>query len=177
MGVLLHALVNGVDAHVAGLALGLGRLSQGDGHGARLRLRPDGAPGTVGRAAAQVVEVAVRDRRQALEAGVPEHLELAPEDLARGQSRYLAAGLVDVRQQADVRRREPAPVVAVAVVSDLPRRGPLPPTLGLLGARGHAPPRGSAARQPLVGPVQAAVGEALEGVPDEAVRLAPPPGA
>ena len=40
--------------------------------------------------------MAVGDRREALEARVPEHLELAPQDLARGQPRHLLVGLFAV---------------------------------------------------------------------------------
>ena len=102
------ALVDGVDADVAGLPVGLRRLAQADGHRRRLRLRPHRALHAVRRGAAQVVDVAVGDRREVLEARVPERLELAAQDLARGQPGHLPVGLVDVRQQPDVDRRVPA---------------------------------------------------------------------
>ena len=86
LGAVAVALVDGVDAGVAGQALRIGRLAQGDLDRGRARPGPHGALGAVGRRAAQVVEVAVGERRQALEARIPEHLELAAQDLARGQS-------------------------------------------------------------------------------------------
>ena len=108
----------------------LGRLAQADGHGRRSRPRPRRALGAIGRGVAQVVHVAVRDRRQPREPGVPEHFELAPQDLARGQPRHLPEGLVDLRQQPDVRRRvlarERPPAVAAAPVPDRPAVPPLP---------------------------------------------------
>ena len=89
--------VDGVDADVAGQAVGLRRLVQGHVDRGRPRPRPHDALGAVGRRAAQVVEAAFGERHQSLEAHIPEHLGLEAQDLARGQFRHLPVGLVDVR--------------------------------------------------------------------------------
>ena len=103
LGAVAVALVDGVDADVAGQALRIGCLAQGDVDGGRPRPGPHGALGAVGRRAAQVVAVSVGERRQALEADVPEHLKLAAQDLARGQPRHLPVGLVPVPRLEDHR--------------------------------------------------------------------------
>ena len=173
------ALVDGVDADVAGLAVGLRRLAQGDLDRGRPRPRPHGALRAVGRGAAQVVEVAVGERRQALEARVPEHLELAAQDLARGQPGHLPVGLVDVRQQAHVGRRVAArerPARSVgAPVADLPGVAPL--AHQALDLRTRDARRGDEEREDhaLVAPAETPVAEALKRVPDEAVGLLPVP--
>ena len=168
-------LVDGVHAHVSRPALGLRGLAQADGHGHRLRPRPHGALRAVRSGAAQVVDVAVGDRREALEARVPEHLELAPQDLARGQPRHLPVGLVDVRQQPDVDRRVPSrerpAAAAAAPVPDRPGLAPLPyQALRLLeryARRGDE----ELENHPLVVLAEMPVAEALQRVPDEAVGL------
>ena len=72
----------------------------------------------------------VRDRREALEPRLAEHLELPPQDYARGQPGHLTEGLVDFRQQPDVRRRvlarERAAATAAAPIPDRPGLPPLP---------------------------------------------------
>ena len=45
------------------------------------------------------------NRREAFEPRLAEHFELPPQDFARGQPGHLTEGLVDFRQQPDVRRR------------------------------------------------------------------------
>ena len=174
------ALVDRVDAHMARPALGFRRLAQADGHGGRLRLRPRGALGAVGRRGPEVVDVPVRDRREALEPGLPEHLVLAPQHLARGQPGHLPVGLVDVRQQPDVHRRvfahERPAAAAAAPVPHHAGPAPLPDqALHLLARdarRGDQEPQ----YHPLVALAEPAVAEALQHLPHEAVGLGPVPG-
>ncbi len=169
--------VDVVHARVPAGPLGLRGLAQADGHRRRLRLRPHRALHAVRRGAAQVVDMAVGDRREVLEARVPEHLELAAQDLARRQPGHLPVGLVDVRQQPDVDRRVPArerPARPVgAPVADHTGLAPLPhQTLHLLARDARC---GDEERQnhSLVPPAQAPVAEAFQHVPDEAVGLGP----
>ena len=169
------ALVHRVDADMARPALRLGRLAQADGHGRRLRLRPRRALGAVGRRRAQVVDVSVGDRREARVVLLPEHLELAPQDLARGQPRHLPVGLVDVRQQPDVRRRvlarERPPAAVRAPVPDRPGLPPLPyQALHLLARDARRGPE-ELERHALVPLAQPPVAEPIQRVPHEAVRL------
>ena len=167
--------MDGVDTDVAGPALGLGSLAQGDVDRGRPRPRPHGALGAVRRRGAQVVDVAVRDRRQTLEARIPEHFGLAAQNLARGQSRHLSVGLVDVRQQPDVGRQVAArerPARAVGTpVADLPGVAPLAhQALDLLArdaGRGREEPEDHAP----VALAELPVAEAFQRVPDEAVGL------
>ena len=123
--------------------------------------------------------MAVGERRQTLEAGVPEHLELAAQDLARGQPGHLPVGLVHVRQQTHVGRRVAArerPARAVgAPVADLPGVAPLAHQALELPARDAGRDDEEAEHHALVAPAEAPVAEALQRVPDEAVRLLPVP--
>ena len=122
----------------------------------------------------------VRDRREALEPGLPEHLVLAPQHLARGQPGHLPVGLVDVRQQPDVHRRvfarERPAAVAAAPVPHHAGLAPLPDhALHLLARdarRGDQEPQ----YHPLVALAEPAVAEALQRLPHEAVGLGPVPG-
>ena len=174
------ALVDRVDADVARPALRLRRLAQADGHRRRLRLRPRRALGAVGRRGAQVVDVPVGDRREARVVRLAVHLELPPQNLARGQPGHLVVGFVDLRQPPDVRRRvrarERPPAVAAAAVPDRSGLPPLPhQPLHLLerhARRGHEEPQ----NHPLVALAEPPVAEALQRVPHEAVRLAAVPG-
>ncbi len=123
--------------------------------------------------------MSVRDRRQPREPGVPEHFELAPQDLARGQPRHLPEGLVDLRQQPDVRcgvlvRERPA-AVAAAPVPDRPGVPPLPHQALHLLARDARRHDQEPQNHPLVPLAELAVAEALQRRPREAVRLAPVP--
>ena len=168
-------LVDGVHAHVSRPALGLRGLAQADGHGRPLRLRPHGALRAVRRGAAQVVDVAVGDRREALEARVAEHLELAPQDLARGQPGHLPVGLVDLRQQPDVRRRvlarERPPPAAAAAVPDRAGLAPLPDQALRLLKRDARRGDEELENHALVVLAEMPVAEAVQRVPDEAVGL------
>ena len=169
------ALVDRVDPDVARHPLRLGRLAQADAHAGALRLRPRGARGAVGRRAAQVVDVAVGDRREPLVRRLAEHLALAPQHLARGQPGHLVERLVHLRQQPDVRRRvlareRPAPAAAAPV----PDRAGIPPlahqALHLLArdARGGDQ---EAQHHALVALAETPLAEPVQGVPHEAVRL------
>ena len=108
------ALVDRVDADMARPALRLGRLAQADVHARALRPGPRRALGAVGRRGAEVVDVPVGDRRQPLEPRLAEHLELAPQDLARGQPGHLPEGLVDIGRLVLARER-PAAAAAATV--------------------------------------------------------------
>ena len=103
----------------AGPAVRLRRLAQADGGRSRFGLLEDRALGMVGARPGQVVDVAARDARQALEADLAEALELAPQHLRRGRSRHLSVGLVDLGQQPDV-AGQVAPGECPAAVGDAP---------------------------------------------------------
>ena len=122
---------------------------------------------------AQVVQVAVGQPRQPLEAPVAEHLEHAPQHLARGRPRHPPQGAVNRRQQADVRvrvlaperlRRRPAPAVL-----DLP--GPAVPPDQPRHLRPRQPRRlpDVSPQQALRGPPLAVVPEPHQRAPDEGV--------
>ena len=118
-----------------------------------LRLRPGRARGAVGRRAAQVVDVAVGDRREPRVVRLAEHLELAPRHLARGEPGHLVERLVHLRQPPDVRRRVPPlerpPAASAAPVPDRAGLPPLPhQPLHLLGATRRSRRPGSAAPPP-----------------------------
>ena len=92
-------------------------------------------PRPVGLRPPQVVQVRHRQPRQAPEAGVAEHLVLAPQHLVCRGPAELAADLVGLRHQADVRRRvhplERPAAVGPEPILDAPRL----PVLGLLPKR------------------------------------------
>ena len=122
---------------------------------------------------AQVVQVAVGQPRQPLEAPVAEHLEHAPQHLARGRPRHPPQGAVNRRQQADVSVRALAP--------ERLRRRPAPAVLNLPGPAVPADQTGDLSpRQPgrlpdvrpqqaLRGPPFAVVAETHQRAPDEGV--------
>ena len=122
----------------------------------------------------------VRDRREALEPRVAEHLELAPQNFAGGQPGHLFVGFVDLRQQPDVHRRvlarERPAAAAAAPVPHRARLAPLPDqALHLLArdaGRGHEEPENHA----LVPLAEPAVAEALQRLLDEPIGLITVPG-
>ena len=115
--------------------------------------------------------------RQALEARVAEHLVLAARHLARRGTAALAAGLVGLGQQADVRRRvhprEGPPAVGPAAVLDASGVPVLADQARHLGAR---QPRGLAeelAHRALAGAAQRVVVQTHQGPAHEPVGLVP----
>ena len=123
--------------------------------------------------------MAVRDRRQTLEARIPEHLGLAAQDLARGQPRHLPVELVDLREQADVGRRvaareRPARPVG-APVADFPGVAALPHEALHLRTRDARRGDEEPEDHTPVALAEPPVAEALKRVPDEAVCLFPVP--
>ena len=133
------AAVHGVDPHEARAALRPGPAPLPDRR-RRAPRRAERGPGTPVRpASTQVVDVAVRDPRQALEALVAEDMVHAPQDPLRRRSRELAEGLVHLGQQYRVGgrvdrgegpRRRTQPVVADPARAALLRDQP-----GQLGTR------------------------------------------
>ena len=116
---------------------------------------------------AQVVQVAVGQPRQPLEAPVAEHPGHAPQHLPRGRPGHPTQGAVNRRQQADVRVRVLAP--------ERLRRRPAPAVLNLPGPAvapdhpGHLRPR-QPRRLPDVRPQQAFRGPPLPVVPEPHLR-------
>ena len=108
------ALMHGIDAQKAGLALGAGFAPFAD-----LNRRGPGlfvVAQAVARTLAQVVEVAVGDPRQPLELGLAVDLELALEDVPRGRPAEPVVGLVDRGQQFHIGR-------GVTALETRPKRG------------------------------------------------------
>ena len=111
--------------------------------------------------------------------GLPEHFELAPQDLARGQPRHLAERLVDLRQQPDIRRRvlarERPAAIAAATVPDRAGVPPLPHQPLHLLARDARRRDQETQHHPPVALAELPVSEPLQRRPREAVRLVPIP--
>ena len=139
----LHAvsvtLMHRVHAHVARLAGGVRPSALADAHRGRPRVVDGRPPRAVGLRPPQVVQMRRGQPRQPLEAGIAEHLVLAAQHLARRGTAELAADLVGLRQQADVRRRvhplERPAAVRRAAVLDPSGRPVLADQTGHLGAR------------------------------------------
>ena len=142
--------------------------------------RPDGprrlkgrARRPVGAGLAQVVQVAVGESRQALEAPLAEQLELPAQHSPRGRARHAPQGYVNRRQQAHVRIRALAP--------ERPRRRPAPAVLhrpgltvptdqpGDLRPRQPRRLRQVGPQQPLGRPPRPVVAEPHQRAPDEGV--------
>ena len=70
--------MNGIDAHITGLALRSGFAPLADGAVCRLGFAHHRAPAPIGHRAAQIVQMTVRQLRQSLEPPIAEHLVLAP---------------------------------------------------------------------------------------------------
>ncbi len=139
----LHAvpvtLMHRVHAHVAGLAGGVRPPTLADAHRGRPRVVDGRPPRAVSLRPAQVVQVGRGQPRQPLEARIAEHLVLAAQHLAGRGTAELAADLVGLGQQADVRRRvhalERPAAVRRAAVLDPSGRPVLPDQARDLGAR------------------------------------------
>ena len=154
LGPVLVALVHGIDAHIAGLAVRSGLAPLPDGVVCRLGLGHHGAPAPIRHRPAQVVEVTVRQPRQALEPLIAEHLVLAPHQRPRGRPRHLAHRRVHRRQQPNVGPRvaplEGARRGATAPVLDAPGLTMLTDQPGQLRPRQSRHLRQVAPDQPLV---------------------------
>ena len=125
LGAVAIALMDGVDAQEARPAIG--PWGSPNAHRGRGRLRPNDhrALRPVGSGAAQIVNVARRDPRQALEARVAEEMALAVQYRPCRQTGHLAKIRIHPGQQPDVGRRvdpyERPALVAGAAVEDLRR--------------------------------------------------------
>ena len=124
--------------------------------------RPERGPGTPVRPATpQVVDVAVRNPRQALEALVAEDMVLAPQDPLGRRSGELAEGLVHLGQQhrvgGRVHRREGPGGRTQPVVADPARAALLRDQPGQLGIRVAGDLGKELPHQALPGPRQAEV--------------------
>ena len=103
LGPVQVALVDAVDADEARTAVGGWRLAHADRGGlGGAGLGQHHALRAVGRAVAQVVQVAHRDRAQAFEARVAEDIALASQDAGRGRARHRVHGPIDIGQQRHV---------------------------------------------------------------------------
>ena len=126
---------------------------------------------------AQVVEVAVGDRGEALEARLAEQLPGALAELARGRTGQRAVIGVERRQRADVGARvapREGPGGRPAPVADLAGGAELGDQAGDLLARAPGHAAQIAHDHPLVGLAQARIAEMAQRVGDEGVaRLAP----
>ena len=120
--------MDGIDPHVAGLSerLRAAAFPDGDLHRARRRRHRPAAP-LIARRASQVIQVAVGDGGQTLEAAVAEAVEGAGAELARSRAGQRAVERIELGEQPDVgfgvaaRERLPG---GAAAVGDL-ARGPM----------------------------------------------------
>ena len=169
--------MDGIHPHEAGPPFRTRLAAPADGRRGRLRARARDALALVGPGLAQVAGVAGRDAGQTLEAGVAEHLELAPHHRPRRLAADLPQRLVHLRQQHRVDRRaapreRPRRRAATAIL-DPTRLRALPDQPRQLRPR---QPRGlgqEPLRQPLVRPAQSPVVELHQHAPHEVVPRAP----
>ena len=171
------ALVHRVHAHVAGLAAGIRPPALADAHRGRPRVVDGRPPRAVGLRPPQVVQVRRGQPRQPLEARIAEHLVLAAQHLARRGTAELAADLVGLRQQPDVRRRvdaleRPAAVRRAAVLHSSGRPVLADQTRDL-GARQTCRLAQELAHRAFAGTAQRIVVEAHQRPTHEPVRLVP----
>ena len=117
LGAVTVALVDGVHTQEARAAVGIGLAPLADGHLGGPGLGEGGAPALVGLGLTQVVEMAVGQTRQTLEALLAENLELPTHDRSCGRPRHLPQGGIDLCQEPNVRDR-------VAALEGLGRRPP-----------------------------------------------------
>ena len=169
-----------VHAHMAGLAAGIRPPTLADAHRRRPRVFDGRAPRAAGLRPPQVVQVRRRQSRQPLEAPVAEHLALPTQHLARRGTAELAANLVGIGQQADVRRRvhplERPAAVRSAPVLDPTRRPALADQPGHLRARQTRRLAEELANRALARPAQRIVVQANQRPAREPVRPVPAAG-
>ena len=167
------ALVDGVDVQEAGPPAGPGLAPGADGDPGGARPAQGEAAGAVGPSLSEVVDVAVGDGGEALEARIAVDLELTPEELLGGGSGEVAAELVDLGQQGDIVRsvaaREGPGRGLAAAVADLAGPAVLRDQPGELGGRqaGHLAQKPS--EEALGGSPEAVVAEADQRAADEGV--------
>lgn len=154
------ALVDAVDAQIAGLAVGTGFAAFADGDLHRTGLI-DGAPLTpVALGSPQVVEMAIRNRGQAFVAAIAEDLEGTLAQLLSGRSREVAVESVQFGQELDVQGGE-APdegfAGLAATILDTAGAAELIDQASQLLAREATDLDQVAHHQPSAGPVQAVV--------------------
>ena len=164
-----------IDPHPAGLSSGLraAAFPDGDLHRARRRRRRPAAPG-VRRRMPQVVQVAVGDAGQALEAGVAEQMKGARAEGARGRAGQRAVQRIGLGQQPDVGAGVAAgerPPRSAAAVADLARGPMLAQQAGDLRPRQTRRLGQKAAQQALVGLAEQGVVEPLQGLRHEGVGV------
>ncbi len=171
------ALMDGVHAHEAGLAARVRPPPLADAHRRRPRVLDGRAPRAVGPRPPQVVRVRRGQSRQPLEARVAEHLVLAAQHLARRGPAELAADLVGVGQQADVRRRvhprEGPTAVRRAAILDPTRGSILADQPGHLRARQPRRLAEELAHRALARPAQRIVVQTHQRATHEPVGLVP----
>ena len=166
-------LMHRVHPQVARLPLRLGLASFSDPDRGRPRLLERRPAPLVGGRLAQVVELAVRDHSQTLEALVAVHLELAPHHRPRAVTAHLAQRRVDLGEKADVGLRVTPPECVrrrTAAVLDSARLPVLPdqPRHLRLGLPGHL--HQVAPNHALVAPHKRPVAEPDQRFADELVR-------
>ena len=163
LGPVLVALVHGIDAHIAGLAVRLGLAPVPDGAVCRLGLGHHRAPAPIRHRPAQIVQVTVRQPRQTLESLIAEHRILTPHQRPRRRPRHLAQRRVHRRQLPDVSPRvaplEGARRSATAPVLDAPGLPVLANQPGQLRPRQPRHLRQVAPDQPLVGLAQSLIAQ------------------
>ena len=148
------ALMDRVDAQEAGTAVGMGFAALADGDLDRLGLVDGAALAPVSSRAPEVVEMAVGDAGQALEAGIAEHRVGPLTELAGGRSREGAVEGIDLGQEADVGIGITARERADGSATPIPDRAGI---AELTDQAGHLGP-GEAADLLQVAPHQALVG-------------------
>ena len=167
------AEVDGVDAQIAGLAVGLRLAADSDGDGRGPGLVEGEAAGSVLSGLAEVVDVAVGDGSEALEAPVLVDMKHAPEDHLGGGPGGLAESLVDLGQQRGVMGcvapRKGLGGGLLAMVPDVPRPAVLPDEAGDLGPGEAGHLLQVPLHQSLVGLAEPVVLESDQGAAHEAV--------
>ena len=171
LGAVEVALMDRVDAQEAGTAVGAGFAPFADADLGGAGFVVSGAQALVDACAPQVVEMAVGDAGQALEAGIAEHLEGPLAELAGSRSREGAMEGVDLGQEADVGVGVAAREGLLGLAAPVPERAGFPE---LADQAGHLCP-GQPADTLQVTPHQALVGLA-EAQIAQAAQFATEPG-
>ena len=171
------AEVDGVDAQEPGPAVRPRPAAHAEAHRGGVGLAEGEAAGSVDAGSAEVVDVAVRDPGEPLEALVAVDMAHAPQDRLGRRSGELAEGLVDLGKQGRVTRgvaaRERLGGGLSAVVADPPAPAVLLHQAGDLGPRVARHLLQEPLHQTLVIPLQAVVPEADQRPADEGVGGGP----
>ena len=170
-------LVDRVHAQVPGLPHGIRRPALADLARDRAGVVERGVPRPVGPRAAQVVDVARGDRREALVLRHPELVVRPAEDVRHGLPRHPPEGDVRLDQQQDVRARvhplERAAAVRRPQVAHTARLRVLPDAPSHLRRRQPRHESDEVAQHPLLGPAKAPVAEPVQRPLDELARRLP----